>query len=230
VKHLKRHLSPATVLSSIALFAALAGGAYAATAMLPNKSVKTRHLAKGVITTQKLRNGAVTAAKIRNGNVIAGKIAPGAVGPLQLLDGGVRSRDLGGGVVTAGKIKNGSVTTEKLAADAVTTGKLSDGAVTAAKLAPSFGAQLVKNVSYVTKASGIIPIDEETLTAECPAGKQVLGGGGRILGGTKKVALIESAPAINATGSRVGWTASAREYEVEAADWTLEVYAICAEL
>jgi hypothetical protein len=230
MKHLKRRPSPATVISLIALFVALGSGAYAATAMLPKKSVKTRHLAKGVITTQKLRNGAVTAAKIRNGAVTSAKIAAGAVGSTQLADGGVRSADLGGGAVTTGKLKNGAVGTDELAARAVTTGKLADGAVTAAKLAPSFDAQLVKDVSYVTKKSSVIPIDYEQLTAECPAGKQAIGGGARIEGNTKQVVLIESAPAVDGSGKRVGWTAAATEFKEEALDWTLEVTAICADV
>lgn len=191
------------------------------------------------MTTKKLRNGAVTAAKIRNEAVIGAKLAPGAVGSTQLLDGAVRSVDLGGGVVTSGKLKNGAVTDEKLAnsavtnsklaANAVATGKLQDGSVTVAKLSPSFDAQLIKDVSYVSKASGIIPIDYEKLTADCPSGKQAIGGGARVIGETKKVALIESAPAVDGAGKRVGWTAAATEFAEEVADWTLEVHAICAE-
>lgn len=224
----------ANVLSCTALFVALGGAAYAATT-LDKKSVKTKHLAKGAVTTQKLRNAAV----IRNGAVIGGKIATAAVGSTQLADGGVRSIDLGGGVVTRGKLKDGGVSTEKLAngaatnsklgADAVTTGKLQDGAVTAAKLASTLNAQLVKNVSYVTKASSIIPISSETLTASCPANKQAIGGGARVLGASTKVALSESAPAFDGAGKAIGWTATAQEFAEEAADWTLEVHAICAE-
>jgi hypothetical protein len=239
MKHLKRQLTPANVLSCVALFVALSGAAYAATAALPKKSVKTRHLAKGVVTTQKLRNGAVTAAKLRNGAVIGAKIAPGAVGSSQLADGGVRSADLGGGVVTTQKLKNGAVTGEKIAngavtnsklgTDSVTAGKIQEGAVTASKLAPGFNSQLVKNVSFVTKTSGVIPISSETVTAECPAGKQAIGGGARVLGANTKVALNESAPAVGGAGKHVGWTATANEFAEEAADWTLEVHAICAE-
>jgi hypothetical protein len=228
----------ANVLSCIALFVALGGAAYAATTLSP-KSVKTRHLAKGAVTTQKLRNAAVTAAKIRNGAVIGSKLAVGAVGSNQILDGAVRSVDLGGGVVTKGKLKNGAaseeklangaVTNSKLAADAVSAGKIQDGAVTASKLSPTFSAQLVKDVTYVTKASSIIPVSSETLTASCSTSRQAIGGGARVLGASTKVALSESAPAVDAAGKGIGWTATAHEFAEEAADWTLEVYAICAE-
>lgn len=244
MKHLRKHLSFANVIACMALFVALGSSAYAVTAMLPKKSVKTKHLAQGVVTTTKLRNGAVTAAKIRNGAVTAQKIAVGAVGSTQLLDGGVRSVDLGGGVVTTGKLKDGAVTndklgnsavtTAKLGADSVTTGKIQDGAVTAAKLAPTFGAQLVKAVSYATKASATDGSDEKTITAECPAGKQVTGGGARVVRGTlpetEGVHLVDSFPAANVDGRRTGWSVTAREIvTANPGTWTLEAFAVCAE-
>lgn len=238
MKQLSKHLNVANVISCIALFVALSGAAYAAKATLGNKAVKTRNLANGSVSTLKLRSGAVTTLKLRNGAVTGIKIAPGAVGSTQLADGGVRSVDLGGGVVTEGKLKNGAVTESKLFNSAVTnsklgpnsvaTGKIADGAVTSAKLAPSFLGQLVKNVSYVTESSGIIPISSETITAQCPAGKRVIGGGARIVGPNAKVALSESGPVVDG-GNHTGWTATANEFAEEAADWTLDVTAICAE-
>lgn len=241
MKNLKRHLSVANVLSCIALFVALSGAAVAATT-LSSKSVKTRHLTKGAITTQKLRNGAVTAAKIRNGAVVGAKLAPGAVGSTQLLDGAVRSVDLGGGVVTRGKLKDGAVSEEKLAngavvnsklaADAVGTGKIQDGAVTATKLSPTFNAQLVKDVSYATAMSASNTLETtKTATATCPTGKQAIGGGAKVVGGTILVAITESAPTpTNAEGKRTGWVAVAQEESGGGAtNWSVEVYVVCAE-
>ncbi len=249
MKHFKKHLSFANVIACLALFVALGGSAVAVTAMLPQKSVKTKHLAQGVVTTTKLRNGAVTAAKIRNGAVTAQKIGADAVGSTQLLDGSVRSGDLGGGVVTTGKLKDGAVTsdklangdvtsdklansavtTQKLATDSVTTGKLADGAVTATKLAPSFSAQLVKDVSYVTGTSASDSESPKTAKAECPAGKQVLGGGEKIVSEAfESISIVESAPVASADGKRQVWSVTAREVGAEASIWSVEAYAICA--
>jgi hypothetical protein len=232
VKHLEKHLSFANVVACIALFIALGSGAYAATAMLPKKSVKAKHLAQGVVTTTKLRNGAVTAAKLRNGAVIASKIGAGAVGSTQLADGGVRSADLGGGVVTSNKLKDGAVTSGKLGANAVTAGKIADGAVSAGKLSPTFNAQLVKNVSYVTATSASNPNDEpKSVTAECPAGRQVIGGGAKVVGvDAEFVAITETALAPAIAGKRTGWVATAREISAEPDPWAVEAYAVCAEL
>lgn len=234
MKYVKRHLSVANLISCIALFVALSSAAYAAT-NLANKSVKTRHIANGAVTTPKLRGGAVTTPKLRNGAVVATKIAPGQIGTNQLSDGGVRSADLGGGVVTEGKIKNGAVTESKLASNAVSTGKLENGAVTSAKLSSSLFAQLVRNVSYINKASGTpsgtpSTTDPQSITAECPTGKQAIGGGGRIIfGDAEEVEFTESAPFVAGDGKRTGWTVAARE-QVGGKTYAVEAFAICAEL
>jgi len=230
VNQLKKHLSVANVLSCTALFVALSGAAYA-TSHVTKNSVKTRHLGKGAVTTQKLRNGAVTAPKLRNGAVIAAKLRNGSVVNRTLADASVRAVNLGGGVVTTPKLKNGAVTNPKLGTNAVTTGKVEDGAVTAAKLSSGFLAQLVKNVSYASKASDSDTSGPKTATAECPAGKQVIGGGGRVDGPDAfEVALKESAPVFNAEGKPTGWRAAADAINEEASNWAVEAHAICAEL
>lgn len=241
MKQLSKHLNFANVISCIALFVALSGAAYAAKATLGKKSVKTRNLANGSVNTLKLRNGAVTALKLRNGAVTGAKIAPGAVGSTQLADGGVRSVDLGGGVVTEGKLKNGAVTESKIFNSAVTnskigpnavaTGKIADGAVTGAKLASSFLAQLVKNVSYVVATSASNEEDKpKTVTATCPSGKQVMGGGARVIGAeVTTVALTESTPFVSGEGKRTGWTATADAIAADPKPWSVEATAVCAE-
>lgn len=239
MKQLSKHLNFANVISCIALFVALSGAAYAAKTTLGNKAVKTQNLANGSVNTLKLRSGAVTTLKIRNGAVTGAKIAPGAVGSTQIANGAVRSAALGGGVVTEGKLKNGAVTETKLFNSAVTNskigpnavaaGKIADGAVTSAKLAPTFLAQLIKNVSYVNKASGAVSATSpQTVTAECPAGKQVIGGGVRVvLGDAVSVEITDSTPFLAGDGKRTGWTAAA--IGEAGKTFAVEAHAICAE-
>jgi trimeric autotransporter adhesin len=240
LRQLSKHLTFANVISCIALFMALSGAAFAAKTTLGNKAVKTRNLANASVTALKLGNGSVTTLKLKNGAVTGPKIGPGAVGSRAMAGGSVRSAQLGGGVVTEGKLKNGAVTeakifnsavtNSKLGPNAVATGKIADGAVTSAKLASTFLAQLVKNVTYASKASVSDPSDAKTATAECPSGKQVTGGGAVVLGANTKVVLSGSglAPA-NSEGKRIGWAASAREVEAEGGNWSVEAHAICAE-
>jgi len=241
LKQLSKHLTFANAISCIALFVALSGAAYAAKTTLGNKAVKTKNLANGSVNTLKLRSGSVTTLKLRNGAVTGEKIAPGAIGATQIANGAVRSAALGGGVVTEGKLKNGAVTEAKLFNSAVTnskigpnavaTGKIQDGAVTSAKLSASFYAQLVKNVSYVTATSpSNAEVKPKSVTAQCPTGKQVTGGGARITGSeVTTVAMIESSPSLNSESKRTGWTASADAIAADVKPWAVEAVAICAE-
>lgn len=245
MKQLSRHLNPATVISCIALFVALSGAAYAAG--LGKKSVKTRHLGNGSVTTLKLRGGAVTTpklrnlavttAKLRNLAVSAAKLGNGAVGANKLANGAVRTPALGGAVVTTAKLQNGAVNEEKIGGNAVTaaklngdsvaTGKLQDGAVSAAKLNSGLLAQLVKDVSYQTSEKSALDASKKEVTAPCPAGKQVVGGGHRIETETaESVTLLESLPFIAGDGKRTGWTVVARG---DGGAFAAEAFAICAE-
>jgi len=215
LKQLKRHLSFANVVSCLALFMALSGVAYAAKTI-----VKTQNLVNGAVTTAKIRNGAVTTGKLRNGGVTGQKIAPATIGSSQLANGSVRSGQLGGQVVTEPKIKNG----------AVSENKLGSGSVSSSKLTSSFLGQLVRNVTYVNKLSNEDSEDAKTVTAECPSGKEAIGGGARVNGELNEVALTGSNPFSAANGARTGWSAYARESTATAQNWSLEAFVICAEL
>lgn len=239
MKQLSKHLTFANAISCIALFIALSGAAYAAKTTLANKAVKTKNLANGSVTALKLRGGSVTNLKLANGAVTGPKIAPGAVGSTQIANGAVRSAALGGSVVTEGKLKNGAVTeakifnsavtNSKLGPNAVATGKVQDGAITSPKLAASFLAQLVKNVSYVNKVTETNETNHKSVTAECSMGKQVIGGGFKVILGTADLApAVESFPFVSADGKRTGWTATVDSPELTKT-WALEAHAICAE-
>ena len=220
MKQWKKHLSPATVISCIALFVALSGAAVAAKTTLSKNAVKTKNLANGAVTTPKLKNGAVTTPKLRNKAVTGVKIADATIGSGQLAGGSVRSGQLGGQVVTEPKIKNGAVSESKLAS----------GAVSSSKLTQSFLAQLVRNVTYVNKLTNEDSEDAKTVTAECPSGKEAIGGGARVNGELDEVALTGSNPFSAANGARTGWSAYARESTGTVQNWSLEAFAVCAEL
>lgn len=217
----KRHLTPGTVIACIALFVALGGAAVAAKMTVAKNSVKTKSIANGAVTTAKLRNGAVATSKLRNESVIGAKIAVETIGSGQLAKGSVRSAQLGGGVVTEGKLKNA----------AVSEGKLKDGAVTSGKLASSFLGQLVRNVTYVNAATSEDSEESKTITAECPGGKLAIAGGARLGGELKSVALTGTSPFSAANGARTGWSAFAHETGGgQTENWSLEAFAVCAEL
>lgn len=217
MKQLSRHLTFANVVSCIALFLALGGAAVAAktavvrTQNIANGAVTTPKLRSGAVVTKKLRNGAVRTAKLRNRAVTGAKIAEATIGGNKLANGAVRSKQLGGGVVTEAKLKAGAVSAGKLTAD--------------------FLSQLVRNVTYRSELTGEDSEDSKSVTALCPEGKFAIGGGARLGGTLKSVALTGSNPFVDGSGNRTGWSAFAHETgEGQTDSWSLEAFAVCAEL
>ncbi len=85
-----RVVSYANVVSTLALFVALGGGAWAALA-LPAHSVGARELAHGAVTADKLHRGAVTAAAVRPGSLTGRLFRRGSI-TADVLAAGPRGR------------------------------------------------------------------------------------------------------------------------------------------
>ena len=79
-RRLRRHLSYATVVSSITAFVLLAGGAAFAANQLAKNSVGKKQLKANAVTTAKIKKNAVTAAKIKAGAVDGSKVKDGSLG------------------------------------------------------------------------------------------------------------------------------------------------------
>jgi hypothetical protein len=233
VNTLKRHLSVANVLSCIALFVALAGTAYASGKIGPGQ-VKAANIASQAVTNSKIKTQAVTSGKIKNSGINAEDLAPGSVINSKIKNKAVTNAKLGTESVGTSKLAKKAVTGNILGAEAVAAGKLAGESVSAAKLSTSFYLQLLKNVTYVTETSVNDSETAKSVTAVCPVGKEVLGGGVRINGGGTTaeggVVVNQSAPLVSSTNGRVGWTAGGREIGKEDANWQVVSYAICAEL
>ena len=129
---LRKHLTYANVISTLALFLAVGGATAYAVSQLPKATVGARQLRPGAVTANKLRKNAVTAPKIKALAVKNGKLAAAAVSEPKLADG----------AVTGSKLANGSVTTAKIAADAVTGAQVDEsglGQVPSARVAETAG-------------------------------------------------------------------------------------------
>jgi len=124
MRSIRQGLTYANVMSTLAVFLVLGGGA----------AFAASHLAKNSVGAKQLKKNAVTTAKIKNGAVSTAKVASGAVGTDLLATGAVTADKLANGIVTNGKLANNSVTTAKLSDGNVTSGKLANGAVTTGKL------------------------------------------------------------------------------------------------
>jgi hypothetical protein len=219
VKTLKRHLTVANVLSITAVFIALSATAVAAT-KLGAGQVKAVNIARQAVTNAKLKTQAVTSGKIKNGTVNA----------LDLGAGQVTNEKIGTGAVTGKKIAKKAVSPRTLANEAVQTDKLANESIVASKLSKSLYEQLVRNVAYESAQSVSDSEPNKTATANCPSGKEAIGGGARLEGELPEVSLTGSYPLANGS-SRTGWVAIAHETGTgQAGNWSVVAFVVCAEI
>ena len=118
--HLRSKLSYANVMASIAVFAALGGGAFAATIKADKDSV----------VSSSIKNGKVKSADLKDGGVGTNDIAGGAVTTAHLLDGDVSAADLGANSVGGSELTDGEVGSADITDDGVTSADLTDNGVT----------------------------------------------------------------------------------------------------
>lgn len=90
-------------LALLALFVALGGTTYAATA-LPKNSVGTKQLKKNAVIAPKIKNGAVTTAKIKNDAVTGAQVLESSLAKVP----SASNADQLGGVAASGYLKNGA--------------------------------------------------------------------------------------------------------------------------
>ena len=79
MEQIRRRLTYANVMSSIAVFLVL-GGATALAAGLAKNSVGSKQIKKNAVTSAKIKKNAVTTAKIKNGAVTGAKVNAGTLG------------------------------------------------------------------------------------------------------------------------------------------------------
>jgi hypothetical protein len=93
MRTIRRRLTYANVVSTLALFLVVAGGA-AWAARVPKKSVGPRQLKANAVTTAKIKANAVTTRKIKRNSIATGKIKNGAIEGAKIADGSVALGDL----------------------------------------------------------------------------------------------------------------------------------------
>jgi hypothetical protein len=108
MRRARRHLTPSTVVASLALFVALGGTGWAGQ-VLGHGSVGTVQLARNAVTTPKIANGAVTKSKLAPAAITAAALAKGAVGSDAVAPGSITADRLAAGVV--GGIAGTKITT-----------------------------------------------------------------------------------------------------------------------
>lgn len=87
MQRMKRHLSYANVMSTIAVFFAISGATAFAATQIAKNSVGSKQLKKNAVTSVKIKKNAVTNAKIKKSAVTNAKIKNGAVTGVKIKNG-----------------------------------------------------------------------------------------------------------------------------------------------
>lgn len=94
------------------------------------------------------------------------------------------------------------------------------------QLAGAAPASALPGLQVVSVASGFDSLASKSITANCPAGKKVVGGGGRVNAAGGKAGVTELSPV---TGTIDGFKATGFETDNGfAGTWSIQAYAICA--
>ena len=200
-------------LSLVALFAALTGGAYAATQIgsknIKANAVKSKQIKDGAVKNAELGNGAVSTDKLAEGAVTSGKLAAG---------------------VAEANLANGSINEGRLADGSVTSAKLADGAVTGVKAGEGVLRDMIVVQDREPNAGETVGASKQAF-ANCPVGYNVTGGGYQILGdaGAQSIAVDVNQPILESGTGLKQWfvTASDITGAASAEDYAVLATAIC---
>jgi hypothetical protein len=195
VKQVRKRLTYANVMSSIAVFLVIGGGAAFAAAknsigtreLKPN-SVNRAILARNSVYPGKINPEAVKAGRIAKNAIARDRLRNGIVSTDKLADLGVTGDKLANLAVTNPKIFNFAVTKQKIANNAVSEEKIADDAVTNPKIAAdtvsqqklqanSVGASQFKGLVTRTNSVTVNAGTSNATSVACQGGEQIISAG-----------------------------------------------------
>ncbi|HEX5763895.1 MAG TPA: hypothetical protein VFY04_12350 [Solirubrobacterales bacterium] len=210
----KFRISPATVISCVALFLAMTGSALA----IGKNTVRSAQIVDGTVRTLDLRDDAVKSAKVANGTLTADDLGTDSVGADEIAENAVASPEVAPDSLAAGDLAANSVGSSEvsdqslgdadLGANSVGSSELQAGAVRASELGP---------IIQVTNSTGIAAGANGTVAVGCPAGTTVISGGAQPANfGVEMTSSLRSGN---------GWLYQAKNNTANAS--TLTVFAYC---
>jgi hypothetical protein len=200
-------VSPALVISCLALFMALAGSAFAA-GVIGKNSVGSPQIVDGSVRTVDLHDGSVNSAKVKDDSLTADDLAPNAAG----------SDEIAENAVSSSKVAPDSLTSSDLGPNSVTSSEIADNSVGSADIAPDsvratqLGTITQRNITATIQAG-----KTGSVSADCEPGEQIISGGGQpsVFG----VEMTTTRPQGN------GWLYQAKN--TTATDQTITAFALC---
>jgi hypothetical protein len=167
------HFTYANIVSTLALFLALSGGAAFAAGKIHSgdiaaKAVKSANLAPGAVHTSNLFKRAITSGKLALGAVHGNQIVDGGVGAKQVADGAIGNKQVADKSISAKQIADGAIGSTQIGAAAVAPSNLQFPVFYAAS--PSGGS------AAITEAPSAYPLADASWT-QTPGEIEVLFGG-----------------------------------------------------
>ena len=209
-------ISPAMILSVVALFVALGGSAYAVG--IGKNTVRSPQIVDGSVRTVDVRDNALNAAKVAPDAIGNEELAENSVTSQQVVDETLTNQDLGNASVTSSEIADGTVGSADVSDNSLTANDLATDSVGVSELqASSVRASELGTIVTVSNEVIIKSDSTGTVSVNCPAGTQVISGG--FFGGEYKV---------HASGSYMttnGWHLDGRNGSSN--DAKFRVYAYC---
>jgi hypothetical protein len=181
--------SPALAIACVALFAALTGSAIAAG--VAKNSVRSAQIVDGTVRTIDLRDSAVNSVKVVDQSLTANDLGPDSVNSEEIAENAVGTSEVAPDSLAAGDLAPNSVGTSEVADNTLTANDLGPDSVGASELAAdSAGSSEIATDSV--RSSELGPIVQRTsapqaiaagangsVSIDCAAGEQVIGGGGQ---------------------------------------------------
>jgi hypothetical protein len=210
----KFRLSPAMIVSCIALFLALAGTAFAA----PKFLVRSAQIVDSTVRTVDLRDNAVSSPKIADATVTADDLGIDSVGTDEIAKDAVKSDEIAENAVASPEVAPDSLTAGDLAPSSVTSLEIADQTINSNDIgANAVNADELSVVTLRSKSEQIDAGKNKSISVPCQAGEQVLSGGGAP--GAYGVEMTSNAPSGN------GWFYAASNKTAN--NTSITVYALC---
>jgi hypothetical protein len=111
---IRKRLTYANVMSTLAVFLVLGGGAAFAAAQLGKNTVGAKQLKKSAVSRAKVKNGAINGAKVADGSLTGADVADGSLTGTEIADGSIGTGDLANLGVTTAKLADNSVNSAKV--------------------------------------------------------------------------------------------------------------------
>ena len=184
MESIRKNLSYANVMSTLAVFLMLGSGVALAATQLGKNTVGTKQLKKNAVTRAKVKNNAINGAKVADGSLTGGDLADGSVASADIADLAINTAKLADNSVNSAKVQDKSLKGGDIADDSLTGTQINESTlkgVDAEKLGGKTSSQFLSNSIYKNESAIEAGVDKGggtfAISQGCNPGDVLLSGG-----------------------------------------------------